>query len=57
MQQNHIVFTAGNGEVYALVSVFFFLFRTKLNGNTSLDSQKYSKFVAISKVSALVYLL
>lgn len=30
MQQNHIVFTAGNGQVYALVSVFFFPIQNKI---------------------------
>lgn len=51
MQQNYAVFTAGNGQVYVLVpmSFSFFLFRTILNGNTSLDRQKYSKFELYQK--------
>lgn len=34
-----------------------FLLRAKLKGNTPLDGQNYSKFAAISKVSALICIL
>jgi len=35
----------------------FFLLRAKLKGNTLLDGQNYSKFVVISKMSALICIL
>lgn len=55
MQQKHVFFTAGNDQVYAPVSMsFFFPIKSKIERKYPTRWPKYSEFVAISRVSALI---